>query len=466
VNEELLIGGAVLLAWLLARASAGSGSSSQGPVGPETPAAEFARVVGDVSATEPDFFLSYGAPIVGAPGPTEPRTGSDSYRATLGARVRQRRALWFHQVWSPASRVAISSLTPADFAMADLFLADQLTRPADILTAGQQVLVSTLAQASASVKQQKDILSGASSATFGLTGLAGLALNDDAVKAAVAEITTSVPDPMSATDQLGFQPRNIYTEFDADGLPINSAYDPRVNNAAPGDLAAFLDFEATHTAESGFLDLRAPWEFFTDPVDMGNGTLVAARMGLFSPDALNGRWRSPWISVELGARLTLLQRVYLRARMYRALDVRGFQLTPSTAITLDPSHPDPSKPHGVAEVETAMPARYLYNSKTQGRVRGSIFPPLAIDRAPTNITLVASEVAGPAPPAIKLLAGARPDPAPPTSVLITGAVPQPVTPDDNPPLLAELATVPQPQPVAAADVAPAYSPVSRYSTFG
>lgn len=394
MDPVVLAGGAFLLWWLLRPHGGAVAPTASGPSSFSS-AVDF--IVGDVDNGEPDFFRDFGRPILGAVADSSASRGyreTPEFRASWAARLKARKQAFLRQVWLPASRIPMTALTDEDFQRAEAFLSGQMKRCFDLPTEATMSELRALnseAQDAGAAAQwgglPGQLLGGGNQTNFAVS-LFGL---DSKVKEEAQKYLTTAPEVFADREKaLGFFLQTDYSvELGADGLPKPLEARQYDDIPAQYDYAYYLqNIAPLFPAGDRWADSRAPWEFFTDPFSH-EGKLIAGRMGIFSPGGW-GHWRYPWISEELGARKSLRERVYLWARLYRALDVIGWKTYPYFDVTLDESIPDPAAAHGVYEWSHAKPGTYMYNSKL-GAVKGSVFPPLPQDKGKINTLLVAGQ---------------------------------------------------------------------------
>ncbi|HEX8010200.1 MAG TPA: hypothetical protein VF814_04610 [Casimicrobiaceae bacterium] len=283
----------------------------------------------DLDENERDVFLDNRVPF-------------DTRNGNYPASVDDWMARFWRQVYHPASRLSCGDLTELDMKRAVALISGQLTRP---LAANRRDLMSDaeLAQASqndldATFRPLYDAIRGImyafSAITFGITGIiAGVADLAGAGNAIDAMITW---DKLRA----GLPPENLAAARKWLGSPL------LLGSAPVGEP---LRFPA--------MGRRAP-----------DGTGYYERYQLFTQMRGAG-WNLAWNAVELTSTTSntlasLRERINIRARVYKAIDLICCELFPYTLEFGEGKTEGDHEPDGL----------YIYYTQGAGKICGSIFP--------------------------------------------------------------------------------------------
>jgi hypothetical protein len=323
-------------------------------------------------------------------------------------------AYYKRQLWETARKISIQTLTVGDFDRAAYFLAGAWKRG---VGAGceETVADSMFREISADLE---DVASGLDiGAAIGI-GLASIFGYGEGAKASdqafgfgrgASEVRSAEVDtkflPESAKIELAALDVRAAVKKDPDGNPQGASI-LRVNGRPLASMANLFacswqkwsdgaapidgyDFRVA-LAKPGLGTIKIPFY-----VEVGEG-----REGEGTPDDPGNRggkpikgqywlrraFERPWHSREMGCFLpTLREKCYVRARMYRTLDLIRSYAMPTEAITADPEVSD-SLSSFIIEGDT-MGATYItfsYMADNFGKIGGSIFPPLPEDTRLTD----------------------------------------------------------------------------------
>lgn len=316
-STVLTLGGLGALAWYLSRRGAARGVPSSPGVGTE--ASDGPRDVSQgVDFSFGDYWLTAGTGLradrCSLPDDRQ-EAWSDGQKACAAAWHKARADVFYAQVWKPASRIPISSLTAEDFDRAARFLSNGFDRRNMPLTYGQNKAINDFND-SLTVANVFFFVGAAIGKVFGVSSSvdpgasASEAYTDfvESVKQAVTDDTSLIIDEAPS---------------DPDTLAKHSVNSPFIDGGSPSGRSPSIDF--------GYDPIVYEWGHFY------------IRMRLLETTPY-GTLRHPWVSREMGYSgpddVTLTpEKVSIAARMYRTLDVIGAMLRPQRKARLYGSAP-------------------------------------------------------------------------------------------------------------------------------
>lgn len=348
----VIVLGLLAIALVGAPSSGAGGATTQGTSGPS------AGTIAE-GATGDDFFLTGGnwkrQDLCGV---GEERRAWTPEELACVAEFRAGRAQRFvDQVWTPASRVPISSLTAEDFAFALRFLANGMNRQNVPLTEDQQRAIDEYNDNGA-VQFMSVIAPIASALTFGLAKKA-----EDANE----------------------QGKQDYRDYIVGGLPLPSHPLLRPLKLWPAPASCTGD-DGIFYCGTG-IDSRGPsMTFGFDPLKAPSGT-VYVRMGLLAE--WTHAWALPWVSQEMGYRsvddrVLNEEKIVRAARLFRTFDVIGASVYSQRQSVFTGDAPEGAEAISITDTTVnyrlAIPDLYAY--KVGGReLWGCVLPAAPEDNA-------------------------------------------------------------------------------------
>jgi hypothetical protein len=324
---------------------------------------EFIRIVGDVNDSEPDFFLH-----------AADATWSNDYKDHQLIR----------QLWEPASRIRLIDLTQWDIDRAEAFIAgawksglaagcqpDTVERHIQNVNEEHEVGAKVLDAFASLLEVVVGIVApGASSALDSFSKVGGLKAGATELRRQEFDFSKVLPTVLDDLPRtLGafsrWQRIGTYAQETADGNLI------QFWDESGGDFPTGIPLQNVMVANT---DRPREHEYangegteFLGAVNQVLGRYI--RGGLFRRNPSVSLWLYPWNSVELGGKAPLRTRVYLRARMYRALDFMATQI--------------------LAEVDSRL---YDYLTDSGLLIHGSVFPPANADTVAPQQSIATREM--------------------------------------------------------------------------
>ena len=396
-----LAGGAYLIS---RRKGAGAGAAaSPFPPGTFRPMdaskqPDFSSVTEGISEQAPDWMRWIVAPGYDFSGANDGGTSKPTSPYDSGA--------MYHQyLWVPASKISINTLTVGDFNRAAYFLAGawpQGSKSGCSDTEADKIFRGVN-------EHLEDIASGlqiGSAIGIGLASIFGYGqgakASDEAFgfgrgvsESRKAEVDLSMVPPATKM-QLEFLDLRAAVRKDPDGRPqglnvielggwrsvgclanlFNLSWQKWDAGWAPVDIT---DFKSLAGVTKNGTTYKSEIPFYVE----AHGQHYGRRAGDDSPSKdvqgeywLRRAYELPWNSVEMGCALqTFAEKVYVRARMYRTIDLIRSYLMPSDPLLVE-HYTDPTLAGFIesGDVSGSRYASYSYESKRFGMVRGTIFP--------------------------------------------------------------------------------------------
>ncbi len=463
------LGGLGFLAWYLSRpgrfGASGGSASATGVAGAVIPGPPPSVIAAGAPFSVGDFWLSSGLTRDKCGIPDTRETWSAETMACTAA-ARRESANWFlQQVWIPASRVPITSLTPADFELAIRFLQGGMNRQGVPLSYGQSAAIDDFNDSVGWAAEATGVIGSiVNGLTFGLYGALELgvgaivdsSMDGDQHGGTVAAITEAAKEEYA---QSVVRLAGIVTD---DSALIVETYPKDEQGIARSSL------------DSPYVDDRGlSFDFGFDPLRFEWGDIYC-RMGLLAHAAGRGTWRFGWVSQEMGYgnfndKTLSEEKVVRHARLYRTCDVIAALLRPDrlalfvgtapvgeteginigdTTIMYRPSNPAlkaykvglmelwgcvlPAAPEDNATDLTNELGRALAGSTYVGPVPASldrnIYNPLPNGDMPLESTYTPAPEYVPPPPSMDGSLSSFVEPTPPTPALLSSYTPY-VAPD-------------------------------------
>jgi hypothetical protein len=403
--EGVLIFGLLAFA-LLRRRGQGHAPSSSGP-GPASlgeqyvaqamaDQAELARVVGDVKDTDWDWLgdavWDLNPAWTDGFGPMDGAWGPARYSP-------EHVQVFLKQLWLPASRVTLSSLTQKDLEAAQKFLTENW--PANANSG------APMCKWEQAIQGENDRLQASASVSDGIGG-AGLF-----IVGAIAPVFKQAAEASDGEVGLGAVSKELRKGMVTEFAPLKIGQFLLKPDYRP-DAEPMYRIDQDHVESQGRIYGVRPGLFgyrFAKVPDtyLGNRLVRKGPREPNPPRLFPAGWLLPWISEPMGSRLLgLREKVYRRARMLRALDLLACLAYPAPSRRLSigglVEQDDGSYAPGALEQSIS----YSYDSTTWGPIRGSMFPPAPGDRAPLLATDAGQRI-------ISTAIG-RPDAPPPSDV--------------------------------------------------
>lgn len=403
--------------WLAKRANGGVGDGSPFPPGTFRPddaskQPDYARVTEGVDDTDTDW-LAWVAP-----------PGYDHTRAFATSPV-DGHAYYYKQLWLPASRISINDLTKGDFDRAGMFLASAWKRGQEA-GCDETEADKRFRQVNAELEDIASGLEIGASIGVGLASIFGYGQGAAASDKAFG-FQRGADETREAQVDLTQLPATVRTDLEA--LDVRAAVKKDPNGDPMG--ANVIELGGTRKVAALANLFNISWQKWAEgnaPIDENDllsdkrgvaiitGTDGVTRQtetgisfglhagGTVDPENrheiiggqmwLRRNFVLPWHSREMGCGLSLKERVYIRARMYRTVDlIRSYVLPVEPFVTSAGGLVDDGSgtyvPGTVGQYVT-----YSYRSPRFGSIRGTIFPPLPEDKAAPSPTLT-TPYAGP-----------------------------------------------------------------------
>ncbi len=371
---------------------------------------DFARVVGDIEDYEQDWML-----WCAAPGYDQSR-----YRATSPLDLA---AYYKRQLWEPASRMSVNDLNKGDFDRMAYFMSGAWKQGPAVgcdLTIPDKVFKEVS-------EHLEDIASGLDIGASIGTGLASIFGYGKLAEASDKSFGFGRGASETREAQISYETLPASFRVDLAALDNAAKVRPDPNGDPQGANTLWMNDGTSVVASMGNI-FNAAWEKWAEgyaPVDENDlyapdarGKVVSAQGsigdtgvalfvhvgGTLDPDNRNEieggqvwlrrAWNMPWMSREMGCALSLREKVYIRARMYRTIDLIRSILLPTESVvtavdsglagyTIDPETGgkvfDNASLLSDAHEYSGVYITRSYVSERFGKVGGSIFPPLPGD---------------------------------------------------------------------------------------